>query len=112
MKKITITHLIGAQTIRIVENEIDFNDGGIYYKRSNGMEGFFELSKTDKVSIEEYEERTWCIVLGLGSKRIYARMTEFFTEGYDVVINQDLTKDEAMTMAEEARLALGMDEAE
>lgn len=112
MKKITIKHLNGTQTIRIVENEIDFNYGGIYYKRSDGVEGFFELNKTDKVSIEEYEERNWCVVLGLGSNRIYARITEWFQEGYEVMINQDLTKVEAMTMAQDARLALGMDEAE
>lgn len=112
MKKITVTHSNGTQSIRIVENEIDFNDGGIHYKRSDGVKGFFKLDKTDKVSIEEHEERTWCVVLGLGSNRIYARMTYCYVGDYEVMINQDLTKDEAMTMAQDARLALGMDEAE
>lgn len=110
MKKITVTHSNGTQLILIVKNEIDFNNGGLYYKRSDGVEGFFELSKTDKVSIEYHEERTWCIVLGLGSNRIYARMTERHIQDYEVMIIQDLTKEEAMAMAENARSALGMEE--
>lgn len=112
MKKITVTHSNGTQDFTIVKDELDFNNGGIYYKLPNGTSFFRELDTTDAVRIENYEPRDWCIVLGLGRKRIYARMTEFFTEGYEAMITKDLTKDEAMTMAEDARLALGMDEVE
>lgn len=112
MKKITVTHSNGTQDFTIVKDELDFNNGGIYYKLPNGTNFFRELDTTDTARIEDYEPRDWCIVLGLGSNRIYARMTEWHAEGYEVMISKDLTKDEAMTMAEDARLALGMDEAE
>lgn len=92
MKKITVTHSNGTQDFTIVKDELDFNNGGIYYKLPNGTSFFRELDPTDTVRIEDYEAREWCIVLGLGSHRIFARETE----GH----------------AEDARLALGMDEAE
>lgn len=112
MKKITVTHSNGTQSFTIVKDEIDFNNGGIYYKLPSGTNFFRGLDTTDTVTIEDYEPREWCIVFGLGSHRIYARQTEWHAEDYELMINQDLTKDEAMTMAQDARLALGMDEAE
>lgn len=95
MKKITITHSNGTQTIRIVENEIDFNSGGIYYVLSNESETFFKLAKTDKVTIEDYEPRDWCLVVGIASKSIYALKESQFSIKRQVKIQDFLTETEA-----------------
>lgn len=94
MKKITITHSNGTQTIRIVENEIDFNSGGIYYVLSNESETFLKLAKTDKVTIEDYEPRDWCLVAGKNSGLIYAVREPSISSGH-VKLQDFLTEKEA-----------------
>lgn len=112
MKKITLKK--DEKVIEfIVFDNIEAKNNIVTTRCIDGSLMAFSLLEDRIITIEPYEEpRDWCIVLGLGSNRIYARMTEFFTEGYEAMINKDLTEEEAMTMAEEARLALGMDDAE
>lgn len=95
MKKITIEHSNGAETILIVENEIDFNNEGIHYKHADKIgENFTKLSEYDKVKIETYEPRDWVLVAGVASGAIYAVQESQYCGGH-VKLQNFLTEKEA-----------------
>lgn len=101
MKKITIEHSNGKETILIVENEIDFNNEGIHYKHASGVgENFMKLSEYDKVKIENYEQRDWVLVAGVASEAIYAvKESQCYGDGF-VKLQRFLTEKEASELAE------------
>ena len=99
MKKITIKHSNGIEATLIVENELDFNKGGIYYKDAGETRlNFTKVSEDDKVIIENYEPRDWVLVAGLASRDIYA-VKESQCCGGHVKLQDFLTEKEADELA-------------